>query len=295
MTTLQLAQRLTRFLTHRDVRTLTADDLQLLLDAVNAGLGEYVEFLPELRRAEPRSSALAVPLEKTITATADSATIAFSPSFAGQTANYGQSAIVGNDSGRYNRLAGLNSLLAPHRGSTGTTTLTLYSDAVQFGQYDDAVSGEVTLVDGSNRLDLTHGKPADWVGYQPPMLQLGRPRHWWMEPLNGMTALNAPLYLLRVWPAPVAAYDLLYSLRLFPTAVTFDDIQTPRQLPVPASEEAALVNLCAPGLFVSRLWDKEVSKEDVRDDYNRSRSAMESKLDRRGNTQRGRIGTRRGF
>lgn len=295
MTTLQLLQRLTRFLTHKDVRTLPPADLQELLDAANVGLGEYVEMLPHIRRSAPRILTLPASVDKTITATADDATIAFSPAFSGQTSFYGCSCVVANDSGRYNRLAGLNTLLGAHRGASGSTTLTLYGDALQFGQTADAIDGPVQLSDGNRSKELCFERPEYWRSWIPDQLEVGTPLRWWVEPLNGLEGLEAPAFLLRVWPAPVAAMDLTFKVRLFPVALEFADVETPRQMPVPVLEEAHLVNLCAPGLASSRLWNTALSSTVVDKAYSRSKLYMESIMQRRGHTRRGKIYTPRYF
>lgn len=295
MTTLQLAQRLTRNLTHRDIRTMPADEMQRIIDAMNTGLSEYVELLPDLRRAEPRTLRLAAVLDRTVTATQDSATVEFSPAFAGQADYLGCSVVLASDPARYNRLVALNTLQSAQYGATGSTTLTLYQDALQFDQKEDAILGPVSLADGNTRVELTFGRPLQWTGREPTIVELGRPTYWWSEPFNGMTGLNAPLFLIRVWPVPVAAYDLHFRVRLFPEAVSFADMDSPRQMPVPTAEESHLVNLCMPGMFSSPLWQSDVEKKDCQADYQRAKQAMEVKQARRGSAQSGRILTRRGF
>ena len=294
MTTLQLAQRLTRNLTHGDVRTLPADEAQRVLDAINTGLAEYVELLPEIRRAEPHLATLNGPFSKTLTCTNGSPTVVFD-SFAEQKAHLGNTVQVGTDSGRYQRLVAENTLLATHNGPTGATSLTLYSDSVLFGPYDDSVSGELILMEGNSRHRMMPGRPREWHGWQPQALELGLPRYWWMEALSGMTVLDSPLFVLRVWPVPATAYDVTYNLRLFPTAVSMIDLLTPRQLPVLAVEEAHLVNICMLGMLTSKLWHEDVSKADVRTDYERAIAAMKPKLERSGSNEPNQVGTPHGW
>lgn len=294
MTTLQLAQRLTRNLTHKDVRTLPPEEQQRMADAINTGLGEYVDLLPELRRAEPRTIPLPAPLSKPVTVTENSAEFAFSPAFADQSDYLGCTVAVSGDD-RYNRLAAINTLQGPQRTPTGSGTLSLYGDALSLGSFDDSISGDVMLLDGNSRVDLVFGKPPTWLTQQPSMVELGRPRYWWTEPFNGLSGLNEPLFILRVWPVPATVYDLVFTLRLFPQAVGFIDLINARQMPVPENEEAHLVNLCMPGMFTSPLWNAAVRKNDCMADYERAKSAMEVKLSRRGNTQRGKFSTSRGY
>lgn len=295
MTTLQLLQRMTRILTHKDVRTMPPEHLQHMLDAANLGLGEYVSMLPHIRRSKPVVMTLPAPVEKTITATASSATIAFSPAFAGQTAFYGCSALSVSDAGHYNRLAGLNTLLAPHNGATGSTTLTLYGDALQFDQTADAIDGKVHLQDGVRSTELLPERPQYWRSWTPDTLEVGTPRRWWVEPLAGLEDLNAPLFLMRVWPAPSAAMDLVFKLRMFPVGLTFDDVQTPRQLPVPVLEEVHLLNLCLPGLLTSTILSDGVNVKQVESAATISRGLMAGTMQRHGSTRRGRIFTPKNF
>lgn len=284
MTTLQLAQRLTRNLTHTDVKTLVPEQQQLVVDAINTGLAEYVELLPEIRRAEPRLASLLSPASYSLTCTNGSPTVAFDD-FPQQQAHLGKTVQVGSDSGRYQRLVALNTLLGNHNGPTGATSLTVYSDSVQFGRYDDSISGKLVLQEGNTRHNMISGRPLEWFSLQPSALELGLPRYWWMEALSGMTGLDSPLFVLRVWPVPATAYDLLYSLRLFPQAVTMVDLVTPRTLPVLPIEEAHLVNICMPGMLTSKLWSGDVDKKAVREDYNRAIEAMKPKLERSGSNE----------
>lgn len=304
MTTLQLAQRLTRNLTHTDVRTLPPEEMQRVVDAINTGLAEYVELLPELRRAEPRRATLNAPVAKNAAVTHGSDEVSF-VSFPEQADYLGGTVQVSTDSGRYQRLVALNTLLASHNGPTGTAALTLYSDAVQFGPDDDSVSGEVVLVEGNTRHNMVASRPLEWqgyrpramgiVGFQPYALELGLPRYWWMEALTGMAGLDAPIYVMRVWPVPATPYDLLFQQRVFPPAVSMTDLLTPRVMPVLATEEAHLVNLCMPGMITSRLWSEAADKQAVRLDYDRARQAMLPKLERSGSTQAAWSGTPFGF
>lgn len=297
MTTIQLAQRLTRVLSITDLRTLPPEQQQLIVDAINSGIAEFVELLPEIRRAEPRHALLQPPTTQGVTCTNGSTALTFD-SFPTQAAALGSTVTVGSDNGRYQRLVALNTLAGVHNGPTGETTMTVYSDVVQFDRYADAVetlNGELTLQEGNTRHRLLPGRPQEWYGLQPMALELGLPRYWWMESLNGMTGLDSPLYVLRVWPLPVATFDVIYSLRLFPQVVSFVDLLTARALPVTPIEETHLVNICMPGMFTSTLWNPKVDKNDVRADYARAIAAMKPKQERSGSTGANMVGTRRGW
>lgn len=297
MTTLQLAQRLTRNLTHTDVRTLPPDEQQRLLDAINTGLAEYVELLPDLRRSEPKQYTFSTPFTEALTCTNGSTAVVFDR-WPKQNLWIGNTVTVASDPSSYQRLVALNTLAAAHHGPTGDTVLTVYSDIVQFDGYADAVdtiNGELLLQEGSTRHRLMHGSPMEWHGMQPLALELGLPRWWWIEPLTGMNGLDAPIYVLRVWPVPVTTYTLIYNLRIFPVAVSMLDLITSRVLPVPPIEETHLVNLCMPGMFGSKMWDERCDKKDIRADYERARQAMLPKLERSGSTAPNLCGTPLGW
>ena len=266
-----------------------------LVRSANAGLAEFVDLLPDMRRTESRSERLSAAESKAITATARSKAITLSASWDEQASFLGRTVVVGNDSSRYNRLHALNTLLFAHEGTTGSTTLEVRADAVLLGSLEDAVDGEVTLVWETGAKELLHGRPE----YQGPedvlRLQIGEPERWWIEPLNGITGGATPLYLLRVWPQPDAVYSLLYARRLWPSALTTALLASTTELPVLPREEQALVAMCERGMIGTALWIGSADQAIALQNYQHGVGQLALRSNNRGHGQRAKIRTKRGY
>lgn len=267
-----------------------------LVRAGNAGLAEFVDLLPDLRKIEAKSERLGAAESKTITATAVSKEITFNPNWSAQASFLGRTVVVGNDSGRYNRLAALNTLLLSHEGATANTTLEVRADAVLLGGLEDAVDGEVTVIGAASQSEtLRFGRP-DYVRPDETLaLRTGKPERWWIESLNGITGGAAPLYLLRVWPQPDAVYSLIYNRRLWPTALTVDLLESEIDLPVLPREEQALVAMCERGMIGSALWLGSADQVIATQNYTHATGQMAGHANNRGHSKRGKIRTKRGY
>jgi hypothetical protein len=268
-----------------------------LVQAVNKGLAEFVRDLPDHRRTEPKVERIAAAVTKTITASAASQDITFDPAWssADQMPYWGRTAVVGNNSSRYNRLQGLNSLMRHHEGASGTTTLEIRHDAVQCGYWEDAVDGEVTLMWETGSTILLHGPPPWLDPSEAFTFREGRPERWWTEPLNGLSNGSTPLFLIRLWPQPDAVYSLRFDRRLWPTAITTAMLSSTTELPITAAEEGDLIAYCEKSLIGSQLWLGSASKEDAVNRYNDSKTQRTAQSNRRPHTQPGEVRTKRGY
>jgi hypothetical protein len=270
-----------------------------LVRAANAGLAEFVDLLPDLRKTEAKTERLGAAQSKTIGATA--ASKGFTVAWDEQANFLGRTVVVGNDSSRYNRLQALNTLLFAHEGATGSTTLEVRADAILLGSLEDAVDGEVTLVWETGAKELLHGRPEHQRPEDVLALEVGEPERWWIEPLNGITGGATPLYLLRLWPQPDAVYSLLYTRRLWPSAltVTAGDYATlfasTTELPVLPREEQALVAMCERGMIGTALWIGSADQVIALQNYQHGVGQLASRSTNRGHSQRAKIYTKRGY
>jgi len=268
-----------------------------LVQAVNKGLTEYVADLPEHRRNEARVERVAPAVTKSISATHAMQAVVFDPVWntADQMPYWGRTAVVGNDSARYNRLQGLNSLMRHHEGAAGTTTLEIRHDAVQCGYWEDAVEGDVTLMWDTGSAMLTHGIPPGMNDNDIFALRTGRPEYWWIDPLMGLTNGASPLYVLRLWPQPDAVYSLHFHRRLWPTAITTAMVASTTELPITAAEEMAVVAFCEHKLVGSQLWLGSASPDTANTQYSIAKALHGSKSNSRPMTQRAKYRTKRGY
>lgn len=264
--------------------------------AANAGVAKFVEALPGIRRREETTVRLDAPVQKTVTVQQGSKAIVFSPTWGGQTDYLGRTVTLDGDPGRYNRLQAENTLLMAYAGAGGNTAMNILSDAVLLASDGNLVDGEVILSWGTGNKRLLHGKPVSWQRenreYQ---YQTGEPERWWTEGLDGMTGGSNPLYVLRVWPQPAAVYDLIFSRRLWPAALTVADFESTAELPCLPREDQILVALCQEGLLSSPLWIGSANKDDSANEAAGANAWLESKRGERGDTKRGKIRTKQGY
>lgn len=291
----QLFTRMTRPLAKKVPASMTDEEKQWMVDAANEALLEFTEALPDIRKVETRTARLVAPVTKSITATAESATIAFAAPWAEVAANLGRTVVVGNDSGRFNRLASATTLQHAHEGTSGTTTLEVLSDAVLVGQGEDSIDGEVYLQDGDGMQMLTNGLPKGLWENDVLRVSRGRPTHWWIEPLNGISGGATPVFLIRLWPQPGTLYQLRYTEKLWPTALTAADISSTTALPLKVQEESLFLKLALRGLIACPLWQGTANKDDTQQDYERAKGILTAGQGNRGHTKAARIGTEKGY
>ena len=309
MTVAQLFTRLTRPLSNKVPSTYDDEGKQYLVDAANLGLKQFTRTLPSIRMQEPRSERLVAPVTKAITATQTSKIIAFDPAWSEVGLNLGRTCTVGGDPAVYNRLQTVTSLMNAYEGATGSTSLTVMSDAVMLDQNYE-IAGDVILVDGADTFPMTHGMPG---GYYPGrwrnisgqtggdaeaaqrILVSARPTNWWVEPLNGLTGLATPSFLLRLWPQPDKLYKINFNLRLWPTALEVADLGSSSVLPIQVNEEAMFLNLCYPALFTCTLWQGSANKDDYQTAANKAAADLQEDKQNQGSQQAGLVHTKQGY
>ncbi len=310
LTSIQLAQRLTRSLTVRDVSELPVDELARLQDALNAGWNSYLSLLPAGRKENPRAELLAAPLTRDVTLTDGARAFTYVlgsgafpvGSYAAESDLYGHSVQLPGDA-RLNRLRAAGSLLAPYLGSGGTVTATFYGDALRLGtDQQRLIHPPLWRAESSSHpcplLRLTHqNAPAGWESYpgQLPVLASGEPRYWWTEsfPASGQDA--APSWMIRLWPLPPARGILSFTVSALPDAFSLEDFITPRTLPVPDRELPHLLALCEPHLILSPLWRADADKAAVASAPSAAMKALRDLIPDSFDSQPNAAGTPHGF
>ena len=310
MTIAQMFVRMTRHLSQKVPSSMSDENKQWLVDAANLALTQFTQKLPPTRRREPRVEYLAAAVTKNITATQNSQTIAFDTPWADVGDHLGRTVVVGGDSARYNRLQSATSLLHFYEGPTGATTLEVHSDAFLVGQYEDGIEGELILQDGSYATPLTPGMPAGIaMRYANRMIGVtggdaeanaryftrGRPTHWWIEPLNGISGGSDPKFLVRLWPQPDKAYQVSFGMKLWPTALTSADISSTTVLPLTVAEESIFLSLCFLGLFGCPLWIGTNNKDDVQQEAARAFGLLGDEDSDKGSNQPSYVRTKPGY
>lgn len=278
ITSVQLAQALTRNLVEPDFAKLPLGEQQRVQHAAQHAWNIYLSLLPFSQRHRPVSAPMPAPLTLSLDVTSGFSALAYhggSPfpvgGYDSETALLGQSVILPGDA-RVNRLVRSAELLGPYRGSTGTAAGVFYADALALDvDQVRVVQPPSWLVAGASRpLPLTHldnpQGPAQsamsGMGCYPfqSTPSIGQPRFWWTEPATPSESVALPTWQVRVWPLPADAGQLLLTLDSLPPALTLLDMTVPRPLPIADRVLPLLLNIAEPMLLTSPLLAPTVDK-----------------------------------
>lgn len=268
-----------------------------LVRAANASLATFLEKRPDIRRSESRTVRLAPALSKTATVATGSTAVTFNPAWTptAQADYLGRSVVIGGLTDQYNRLAAASTLLLPWEGAAGSQTLSIRSDAVTLGSLEDSVEGEVVLALSDRQKLLTFGRPPYEDGADVMRFYEAIPEYWWIEPLNGISGGDSPVYVLRVFPQPDQVCSLVFNRRLWPAVITTAMLSSSIVIPVLPHEEQHLINLAQEVLFTHPLWVGSADKAEIAKAVQRSREWLDGQTPNRGSSQPAKCGTKKGF
>lgn len=215
MTVVQFANRACRNLQVNDLRELSINDQQSVLDCINAGLRTVYHFLPVHQKQSREGATLAAPVAVT-TATLPVATA-------------GRSVFITGDIGLNRYRTDWSSALqlgADLMYSAPSTSGTLYSDVVR-------LSGQVKSVH-SVSVPGSILRMGNWEPGRDEDLDVSAPTSYRIEPVSpadratnedqGIYTLRNVSMYLRVWPLPSASTRLSYTVEYGPAVIALADI-----------------------------------------------------------------------
>lgn len=299
MTTFQLAMRLAENLTTPNWARLSLNEAEKLREALQTGLSEFARLLPAHRQRQPVSQTMRAPLTQEVNIVSGSNEFAYvaggaaypAGGYAKEADALGMLVTVGSDP-YFNRLILPGQLLRAHIAGSGNTAMTIYGDCIPMGSHIWHMVGTPRWLGGGNAQDLF---PWPAEKRPPHTLVTGTPRYWWTEALAGSSRGTTPLWVMRVWPVPVAIGIIELEVAAFPTAISFLDLHDePRALPATPDEEPYLVALCEEALLKHPLWREDVQKSEVRASAESARRALNER-NRPTSTQHNKVGTPSGW
>ena len=152
MTTVQLAQRLLRFLTIKDLALLPSDDAIGVADAMNAAIQEYYQLVPSAYKGTTLSGTLLPAQAITAAFTNGSNTFSgWSAQIGGDGSQKGYTIVAGTDT-RQNTIVGPNEMLDVYAGPSGTFTAQVYGDCLQMENVIERFTNDPILVDYNRRV-----------------------------------------------------------------------------------------------------------------------------------------------
>lgn len=263
ITTVQLFHRMGRRTRAGDFTRLSFTEKDDLLEAANAALQQIYNALPIYFKEQTQGFVLPGPIKISGVGVTQYGKVVTGITFTA--AQFGQTVVLAGDPG-WNQIIGTNQLLNPFMGATGTTTGTIYGNALFSSTYPfDRIIGDPQFADQSTwsmvRASIYRGNAApNWFLQQ----SVGRPVAWWTQTYGQDQGQTTPFLCLRFAPAPDQAYAVNVRMGFWSNRLTLADYQNATSLVVPDQFiETALIPLALAALKGSPCWLVRGDEKDV--------------------------------
>lgn len=286
MNSVQLAQRLLRYLNTNDLANLPGDMALGVCDAINGAIQEYYVRVPTTYKGTTFSGLL-LPAQN-ITATFTNGSNIFSGWSATMPAQKGFSIMAGNDPGR-NIIVGANELLDVYTGTTGSQTAQVYGDVLHLENIIERFSSDPILTDWNRVLVRDEnwrrrGIRSVWgasVNLQPygsySAPQVRTPFKYWIE-RQGQSQGAFPPFMLRTDSLPDQQYRVRVEGLLAPVQINVQALTVPVELALDHyTVESTVLTMAAKRLIVHPLWREPKLIAPVMDDYKTAVDMCESR------------------
>lgn len=281
-------------LTQRDPTQLNRGQELLAFGGINEALKDWFTTAGPVYTVDENSTEIYAPIQLTINVTADSnqftvATGLPATGFANIAALVPQCIVIAGDGQLLNRVQSVNgstgTLWRNYLGASGTVNATIYCDAVTFQQTDFEVVGSPTWT-GTNVGPYTWPLE-EWSNANPwltdwapaiPFVYYGVPLYFITGSHLPLSGVAAPYWYMRLWPLPGTKGNVSYKVKSMPPAYSYADLALQRQVPVPDEFIPLICTLAQRKMLTSPLWNKDISRDDVRADIQRAESELGYKL-----------------
>lgn len=286
MNSVELAQRLLRYLNTNDLGNLPGDMALGVCDAINGAIQEYYVKVPTTYKGTTFSGAF-LPAQ-TITATFTNGSNTFSGWSATMPTQKGFSILAGNDLGR-NILVGPNEMLDIYNGATGVQTAQVYGDVLHMENIIERFSSDPILTDFNRVLVRNEnwrrqGIRSVWGAsvnlwpygsYSQPQVRV--PFYYWIE-RQGQSQGAFPPFMLRTDSLPDQLYRVRVEGLLAPTQINVQALTVPVNLSLDGyTVESTVLLMAAKRLITHPLWRDPKLIGPVMDDYKNAIDMCESR------------------
>lgn len=234
------------------------DVRQEILDAINGGLQVMHSLAPAISKEVVASIPLAAPQAITIGVENGSTTIT---GYDFDSDQYYRTIRISGDS-IDNQPMGVNELLHPYGGTTGTVSATLYGDAVSIVEpYEELISDRLRVLDTGD--EVIHFR-RDWFMKEKP---IGRPECFHAE-ANARNRNSPAPAVLRFDHLPDRLYRIQGKFSMAPARIGLPDILSPGA-DIPLRDELVesyLLPISRSLLTSCRLWRDKESKSKANSD-----------------------------
>jgi len=240
MTTVELAHRLLKDGSSRDLSLLDAGDALDLVDAMNAGIQKFFNEAPTAYKRTTISERLAAKRTVSLTITQGSNVVGGSPFLDNER---GASVIIDSEA-FHNEIVDNNQLLHDIVQSSGTASAEIYHDSLAFTDFSiermisdpEIVHGGGANLNQPRKLfpDTEYESESDlrdsWY-YHFGRQSIGTPR-WYRVVYGGMVQNSDVIWILKIYPIPAEALTIKMDVELRPLRYKLAALQTPAVLPI---------------------------------------------------------------
>lgn len=256
ITTVQLFHRLGRMTKQGDFTKLSMSEQSDLVQAADSGLQEVYGALPNVYKELTEGFLLPAPVTVTVPVVQNSSALA---SNVFTTDQIGRSVVLDGDA-NWNQIIGVNQLLNPYLGASGTVSGTVYGDAVYSTKYPfERIIGNPRFPNHGSTLTMNPNlRPtSDGAGWWIYQQSVGTPLYWWTQAM-GESQGNSPALVLRFSPAPSKAFALSVRMSYWAKRLTLADVSDATDIPLPDQFiESALIPLGLQALSLTPVWDSK--------------------------------------
>lgn len=269
MTVQELAQRLSRWTSHKTLSQMSSDDRLILLDTINAAIFNWYAAAPESMRTTTVSHTLREPETGTVNITAGEVTL---PGLALQDYHLGASIMI-EGSINMNEIVsveGTPTVLHEHR-TTGSAAYTIYFDTIMITDYlVNRIVSDPRILDtgimlyrdedgmrfvGAERRGTFRNSRSN--GFMAG-LSYGEPYRYIIEN-TGISTEDEARIMLRVDPIPERVLTLTFDAVMDAVPLKLNDMSGNKKLPIPPQYAVPHILYMALGdLAVSPIWDQAI-------------------------------------
>lgn len=299
VTTVYVARMATRHLSAKDPSSMSPGQKAELIEAINAALFEYFEEADDNYKRTTATELLLAPVERSVTIESSATTVTGNPFLASER---GKSILIPDDPD-YNEIVATNQLLRPFRGTGGTVTATIYSDAVAIRNFQvERIVTDPKIVDHGRRLiyeDRDQVAEEGNIFYRATASrQLGDPVRYSVAYVGGSLATgdDDAVMVIFIDPIPTAALTIEFDILIRAATFGIEALESPSYLPIDRSVfSRQFLPLVEFQLMRSSMWaGTDLASKMILEEYGRATGSIQKLADEFAKPRRS-IGTRRGF
>lgn len=275
MTSVQLAQRLLRYLNTNDLANLPADMALGLCDAINGSIQEYYSRVPSAYKGTTFSGSFLPAVNVTANFTNGSN---FFTGWSAMEAQKGFTITAGSDP-RQNTIIGPNELMDVYLGPSGPQAAQVYGDVLHMENIIEKFTSDPVLVDWNRVLVRDENWRREGVRSVFPgtfqlypfgsysQRQIRTPWKYWIE-RQGESQGAYPPFMLRTDSLPDVEYRVRVEGLLAPAQINILALTTPVNLALDwYIVESMVLPMAAKRLMTHPLWRDPKINKSVDDDY----------------------------